>query len=211
MAQSQATILSGINAGFKKYFGRNATRGELSYYATPGRYSKLQSNLLADQKNLLPQYRQTPAQAAPGIPTYDEFLKGAGSPYASLFSDQTINDQYDPYFNQQQGGLDYQKGNAQQDLTQAQGQTTQNYGQNFNDRGLYGSGIYQQELGKALDGLSQNFNRSFGSSPYSSYSEQKANIEQSRIVDKERAKLQGQNTAFDAYAGQYAPALLNSY
>lgn len=236
MPKTQQQRNQEITAAFKKYFGRDAYRSELSYYSKPGRSEKLLPNLLADQKNLLPEFRgkqggiNLPEQP---IPTFQDFLKGAGSPYADLYSPENLNAQFDPYFQYQQGGLDTQKLQATNDYNQTLGrlgqqetQATQDvnrgYSQNFNDRGIYGSGIYQQELGRALSDLGTQygqrrtdlgtaFDRGYGTGEYSSYNQQKRQIEQQQILAKEQAKLGYQNQASNAYFQQYAPVLLDSY
>lgn len=144
------------------------------------------------------------------IPTYEDWLNGAGSPYANSYSQEYLNAQYDPFYNQQQGGLDYEKQLAQEQLGRNTQQTQQNYSQSFNDRGLYGSGIYQTEVNKALEGLGRTFNENYGAGQYTPFSQRKSEIEQNRLIAKQQAGLNRQQQAFQAYSTQYYPLMQGS-
>lgn len=137
--------------------------------------------------------------------TYEEFLRTIGQSYANRFSPESINAAYDPYFNQQLGAEEYQRGLAQQDLAQTQQDTAKQYGEAFSNRGLFGSGIYQTELNRQLSDLGQGFERQYGVGQYTPYSLRKAQIEEQRRVAKAEARLSRENQAWNAYSQQYYP------
>jgi hypothetical protein len=224
---------SQINALYSKYYGRNATQSELDYYLKNG-VSKLEANIQADNSSkkiaptpagqplvknpvnpgttaspvtTTPPTTQTAAPPQPKVLTYDEWLKGPGNSYANAFSEGTINAQYDPYYNQLLGGLDYEKTQAQAALGRSTENTRINYGTSYNDAGLYGSGVYQKELGKALDELNRNYSDYYGSGEYTPYSLRKQEILQEQQVAKADAALNRQNQAFNVYQSQYYPLL----
>lgn len=190
-----------------------------------GLFQKTQARMDAGKLQDIPQDQP--------IPSYDEFLRGGGSSYANLFSPETLSADYDPYFNKLSGAEDYQKGLAtedlnttlgryQQDYSRNVGETQQSYGEGYSGRGLFGSGIYQQELGKALDSLATGYNRStsdlnqayqreYGSGNYSGYNQRKFQIEQDRLAAIQQAKYNRQRQALGAYQQQYHPAIAESY
>lgn len=212
MAQPDKQILSGINAGFQKYFGRKASKAELSYYSKPGRYSKLQGNLLGDKKNLLPQYQAQPVGKAPvntdsgttnQTPSLADFLKGY------LPSQETLNAEYDPFYQKQLGGLDYEKQLAQEQLGRNTDITNQNVGQDFNDRGLFGSGIYTQELNRQLGNLNRGFEQEYGAGEYTPYNMRRQQVLQNQLIAKAEATNQNTQQGTNAYFAQYLPQLYN--
>lgn len=137
--------------------------------------------------------------------SYEDWLRGAGLPYANLYSNDVVSQQYDPYFNSLLGAEDYQRGLAQEDLTKSIQNTQNNYDTNFNNAGIFGSGIYQNELQKQLNSLNQNFNRNYGVGQYTPYSQRKQEIEQNKLLAKEQAKLNRQQNAFNVYSQQFYP------
>ena len=149
----------------------------------------------------------TETAAQPAIPSYQEFLQGAGSPYASLYSDATLNQDFNPYYGKQAGAEDYNRNLAEQDLGRAQAQTTEALSSTYNQRGIFGSGVYNKTLQNELGQLGQSFQREYGAGEYTPYSLRKAEIEQQRRTAIETARLSRQGQAYNAYQQQFYPAL----
>jgi len=226
---------SQINSLFSKYYGRNATKTELDYYKKYG-VSRLESNILADtsSKKIVPTKHgqklvtnpvnpvsgkpvapNTPSVNKPVVPeqpkvlSYDEWLRGAGKSYANAYNIANIRAEYDPYYNKRLGGLEQERTLAQQDLTRTSQDYTKSYGETFNEAGLYGSGIYQQELGKTLSDLTRGFEQNYGTGQYTPYSLRKQEVLQQQKEDIAGAELERKNRAFNVYQQQYYPLLAN--
>lgn len=183
------------------------------YYINKGDagLSLLQQNLAKDprttfyqQANPAAPTETTPAETTP--PTYQQFLEGAGKSYADNYSDEVINQQFDPYYNKQLGAEDYSKGLAQQDLNQNIQDTTKALASTYNDqKGLYGSGMYQDSLTRGLDQLNQGFNRQYGSGEYTPYNLRKQEILQNQMTAKAQERLSRQQQSFNVYQQTYMP------
>jgi hypothetical protein len=146
--------------------------------------------------NPTPPVQVTPAPIDYNQQYLDQQAQFAGSAQgqqlAGAYSEPYLASTIDPYYNNQQGGEDYLKAGAQAQLGRNIDQTQQNYGQTFNDRGLYGSGVYQTELNKSLEGLNRGFNEQYGSGQYTPFSLRKQAIEQQRQSARIGATQQGQ-------------------
>lgn len=180
------------------------------YYINKGDagISLLQQNLAKDPRTTFyqqdnPTTEVTPAETLP--PTYEQFLQGAGQSYASNYSDEVLNQQFDPFFNKQLGAEDYQKSLAQQDLNQNLQDAQKATASTYNERGLYGSGQYNEALTRGLDQLNQGFNRQYGSGEYTPYNLRKQEILQNQLAAKAQEKLNRQQQAFNVYQQQYYP------
>lgn len=208
-----------------KNFSQFFTKKGADIYANPGVYGGLKSVQDIMRKNQLGNFGTVtggPAgivEAGPvapptdvsgatsAIPSYQDFLSGAGSPYANLYSDQTLAQDYNPYYDNQVAAQEYQRQLAQQDLSRGITDITKAEGQSASSRGLFGSGIYQQELNQQLGDLNQNFERNYGVGKYTPYSQRKFEIEQQRKTAIEQARLARQGQAWNAYQQQYYPTL----
>lgn len=151
----------------------------------------------------------TPTPATNPVMSYDDWLKSAGSPYANAYSDETLNAYYDPYYNKQLGAEDYQRGLATQQLGVNLADTTKYQGESASDAGLFGSGVYKQELNRSLEDLQKGYQQQWGTGEYTPYSQRKFQIEQDRRLAKEQGRLGRQGQAWDAYSQQYAPLMYN--
>jgi hypothetical protein len=143
-----------------------------------------------------------------GIMNYEDWLKGAGSPYANQYSQEALNAEFDPFYNQQLGGEDYNKQLAQEQLGRTTQDTQRAYGQSFSDRGIYGSGIYQTELSNQLGNLNRGFEQNYGSGQYTPYSMRKQQILENAKIAKASTGLQRQNQAWNVYSQQFYPNLV---
>lgn len=143
------------------------------------------------------------------LPSYEEWLQGAGSPYAAMMDPNQIAAQNAPYYNYKTAAEQWAQGIAQQNLQKNVQNTTQNTGNSFNSRGLFGSGLYQQELGKQLDALNSNFNNTWGTGPYTSYSQRLQNIQEQQRATNAQQGLNAQGLANSGY-NQYAQTILNA-
>ena len=205
-----------IQVAYQEAFGRDATKQELDYYNKNG-YQKLVDNLKADPNaggNFKTSTVTTPGEPGAtveedplaGMLGYDEWLKSAaGSSYANAFSEESINAQFDPYYNKQLGGEDYQKGLAGEQLERNLFNTQKYKGESAADAGLFGSGVYQQELGKSLGDLNRGYQQEYGSGEYTPYSLRKEGILQEQQIAKTDAGINREiqaGGAFDRYRQQ---------
>jgi len=134
--------------------------------------------------------------------SWNSWLKGPGKTYATEMSEDFIKALNDPYYEDLRGGLEYQKGLATEDLARTQARTTEAYGQNFAERGLYGSGVYQKEQGRALEDLSRGFSQTWGEGEYTPYNLRKKEIEQQQkttFYDTQNIANQAAESAYDRY------------
>lgn len=155
--------------------------------------------------------KTTPQPVVPATPpTYEDWLKGAGKTYANLFTDATLAADFNPYFQKQQQGLDYEKtqayGNLDLSLKDYERQTSQSYNDN---RGLFGSGVYQQDLQRELANIRRPVDQYYAADPLSPYSQRKFDIEQAQKTAIEQARIQRQGQSFQAYSTQFYPQFLN--
>src|SRR3990167_5373735 len=96
-----------IAAAFKNAFGRSATRGEYRYWLnkpseglrdalrkdpnTGGVYATYRDSVSGGPEGDAP---FTPPEQQ--VPSYDQFLKDAGSSYANAYSQESLNREFDP-------------------------------------------------------------------------------------------------------------------
>jgi len=185
---------------------------------------------------------QPAAQTIQTPQSYDEWLKGIGSEHAGAFSPETIGADYDPYYQKQMGGLDYQRGQALSDrdlalsrmeenkrlASQEYGigreRTTENIGIGANEAGLYGSGIYQKELGQQLgdlqrqyegqwganstysrgvEDIGKSYEDQWGAGEYTPYSLRKFDIEQGKEQYIAGEGINREQQAYDQYLRQF--------
>lgn len=215
MAKATAKQLAGLNVAAARLAKGTASAAD-------------KTNLAYAQKNLgytLPKAQTTtpPVTPAPAVQpageplpqnnvqplqSFDEWLKTGGAPFAAMMDLNTIQQQNAPYYNYQTAAENWAQGIAQQNLQRNIQNTTQNTGNAFNSRGIYGSGMYQQELGKQLDTLNTNFDNTWGTGPYTSYSQRLQNIQQQQQQTNANQQLDAATRAQNAFYGQYGPTIL---
>lgn len=213
MAKTAAQLKQEVIALYSQAGLPAPTSRDIAYYVKKGNagITLLTSNLTKDKRTTFYQQANpttpatdTPAETAP--PTYDQFLQGAGKPYADNYSDAVLNQQFDPYYNQQLGAEDYSKGLAQQDLNQNIQDFQKSTASTYNDqKGLYGSGMYNEAITRGLDQLNQGFNRQYGAGEYTPYNLRKQEILQNQMTAKAQERLSRQQQSFQVYQQQYMP------
>ena len=151
------------------------------------------------------------APTDPGILSYEDWLKGAGSSYANAYSDEALAAEYDPFYNRQLGMEDLSKRQATDQLGRNITDTTKFQGESAANSGLFGSGIYQQELNRSLTDLNRGYEQQWGTGEYTPYSQRKFQIEQNKKTAIANAKTTRQQQAWDVYSQQYYPQYANQY
>lgn len=215
------------NALFHQAFGRNATRGELKYWENKQRNSlitalnkdpKVSAEFKKGWGNISKAVAPVTPAAAPVATTpailsradwlaqnQDQFGLGNDTALDKEFGlDASGNVAIDPnnFYGQQMGTENQNYLNATSDYGTGMDRTKVATGNTFNDRGLFGSGIYQNDLNQQLGDLTTGYNREWGTGPYTPYSLRKQQIIQNARTGRKTEALtrQGQaDTAYDAY------------
>lgn len=204
-----------IEAAFQSAYGRKPTKTEFNYWTKKtDSYLKQKIGVQANRYErdtvsgkyvLKPQVQQS-QPIAPDVPQappdyYGQFAQSAqGKELAGMYAPDYLSATIDPYYNQQAGGEDYLRDMSKEQLGRNKDITTRNYGREYNDnRGIYGSGIYQQALGEEIGNLDRTFEQQYGAGQYTPFSQRKAAIEEQRRIAKAQATQQGQT----AYSGAY--------
>jgi len=136
---------------------------------------------------------------------YDDWLKGPGQSYADAYDPVNLEKEYGPYYAQQIGGLNERRAQAETSLTRNTQRTTERFGEQFAEAGLYGSGAYQQELGQAVGDLSRQYEQTWGSGEYTPYSLRLGQIEQDKKEALAGADITRRGQAWNVYERQYVP------
>jgi hypothetical protein len=150
----------------------------------------------------------TPATPVPLAQSYSEWLAGAGASYDPSKQSYSSYDLNDPnsFYGQQLAKEENDKLIAKQNLDTNLADTTKNTGINYNNSGLYGSGIYQQSLDRSLTDLNKGFDQSWGTGAYTPYALRKAQIQESaRVAKAGQENTAGSNarSAYDMYVQEY--------
>jgi len=126
----------------------------------------------------------TPTPVASPVPTpldYNDWLHSPfGQSYNTQVSKKYLNNLYDPIYNKRKEAEEFAGQTADTTLATNVTNETRYQGEDAAERGIFGSGVYQQELGRALTNLKTTHENEWGTGEYTPYSMRLAEIENQR-------------------------------